>query len=170
MVPPLWPEAHTGAVCKPEPSSLGLLGRDLEPFPPPDPLHPLVVHPPPLPLQHRAHPAVPIAPVPTCQLYQRRRQGLLVIGYPYRVPLCRPGLRKRPADAPLGDAILFPYQFHASPSAGRAQKFPRADSFRIWLSNVRSATARLRRAVSPSIFRNRFAWSTFSPQYSRRQR
>ena len=32
------------------------------------------------------------------------------------------------------------HHFHASPPAGRAQKFPRAASFRIWLSNVRSAT------------------------------
>ena len=65
MVPPLWPEAHTGAVCKPESAPLGLLGWYLETFHPPDPLHPLVVYSPPLPLQHGSHPAVPITPVPT---------------------------------------------------------------------------------------------------------
>ena len=169
MVLSLWPEAHTGAVGKPEPSPLGLLGRDLEPLQPPDPLHPLVVHSPPITSQQGTHPAVPITSVPAGQLHQRPREGLLVIGYCYRVPLCSPGLRKRPAGAPFGDAIPLLYQFHASPSAGRAQKFPRAASFRIWLSTVRSATARLRRAFSPSISRNRFAWSTLSPPYSRRQ-
>ena len=152
------------------PSPLGLLGRDLEPFQPPDPLHLLVVHSPPITSQQGTHPAVPITSVPAGQLHQRPREGLLVIGYCYRVPLCSPGLRKRPAGAPFGDAIPLLYQFHALPSAGRAQKFPRAASFRIWLSTVRSATARLRRAFSPSISRNRFAWSTLSPPYSRRQR
>ena len=45
--------------------------------------------------------------------------------------------------------VLLLYQCHASPSAGRAQKFPRDASFKIWLSTVRSATALRRRAFSP---------------------
>ena len=61
VVPSLWPQ------CKPESAPFGLFGWYLESFPSPDPLHPLVVHSPSLPLQHGSHPPVPIPSVPTGQ-------------------------------------------------------------------------------------------------------
>jgi len=39
----LWPQADAGAVCEPETPALGLPGRYLEAFSPPDALYPLVV-------------------------------------------------------------------------------------------------------------------------------
>lgn len=40
-------QPHAGPVIEPAPAFLRLLGRHLEPLPPPDPLHPLDVHRPP---------------------------------------------------------------------------------------------------------------------------
>ena len=55
-------------------------------------------------------------------------------------------------------------------TTGRAQKFPSATSFSIWLSNVRSATALLRRPFSASSSFKRLAWSKLKPPYSFRHR
>ena len=88
VVPSLWPQPHAGAVSKPESAPFGLFGWYLESFPSPDPLHPLVVHSPSLPLQHGSHPPVPIPSVPTGQPNHCHRQGLLIIGHCCSVPLC----------------------------------------------------------------------------------
>ena len=57
VVPSLRPQPHAGAVSKPESTPLGLFGSHFESFPPPDPLHPLVLHSPSIPLQHGTSPA-----------------------------------------------------------------------------------------------------------------
>jgi hypothetical protein len=44
MLRPLRPQADTGAVGQPQAAALGLPRRSLQPFAPPDPLDPLVVH------------------------------------------------------------------------------------------------------------------------------
>jgi putative transposase len=58
----------------------------------------------------------------------------------------------------------------AAPSPRGAQKFPRAASWRINLSSVRSEIARRSRPFSFSRSFSRRAWSVFRPPYSLRQR
>lgn len=62
MVRPLWPQTDAGPIVEPEPTSPGLLLRNLQPLPPPDALHPLRVHhPADIPKQGR-DPSVAVAP------------------------------------------------------------------------------------------------------------
>ena len=101
MVLVLRPQADAGAVRKPKTSSLGLLGRNLQPLTAPDPLDPLVVHEPARITQQRADLAVAVAPISTRQLDQVSREGLLVTSAPRRLALCRAVLSERPARATL---------------------------------------------------------------------
>ena len=54
----------------------------------------------------------------------------------------------------------------AAATAGRAQKFPEAASFRISFSSVSSDTALRSRSFSFSSSLRRFTWSPFRPPYS----
>ena len=54
------PQPDARSVVEPQPTSLRLPLRDLQPLLPPDPLHPLVVHPPALDAELRLHPRPPV--------------------------------------------------------------------------------------------------------------
>ena len=62
MVGPLRPQPEARPIIQPRPPALGLLGSHLQPFGPPDALHPLVIAPSSLPPQQGRDPAVAIPP------------------------------------------------------------------------------------------------------------
>src|SRR5690606_3480361 len=158
------PEARP--VVQPEPSPLWLLLRHLQPLLAPDPLHPLAVHVPPRITQQRRHTAVAVATVLLRQSDDVLGERLLVISPARHLALRRSVLPEHAADPPLGHRHHASDVIDAAPPTRGAQKFPRAASWRISLSSVRSDTARRSRAFSFSrsfIWR---AWSTFRPPYS----
>src|SRR5215213_4827554 len=171
MVRLLRPQPQARAVAQPEPALLGLLPRDLKPFPPPEPLDTLAVDPPTGLAQQRRDPAIAVAAVPSGECDdvggQRRR---LVVGRARRLALRGAVLAENPAGSSLGHAELGDNMLHAGAAASRAQKFPRAASARIILSSLRSDTARHSRVFSASSSLKRLIWSPFSPPYSARQR
>ena len=117
------------------------LWRHLQTFPPPYPLHSLMIHPPAVVPQQRRDPAITVASVPCGQPDDLADQPLLVIGDLALMPLRRPRLPDRPARPPFRDAHHVTYMFDGPASFGRAQKFPRFTSFKMALSNDRSATS-----------------------------
>ena len=139
----LRPQPDAGAVVQPQPAALRLALRHLQAFTPPDPLDPLVVHPPARRMQHRGHPAVTVAPVLLGQRDDVAGQRLLVIR-PARATqaLRRPVLAKHAAHASLGHRELSLQLVDAALTPRGAWKFPRAASCRMSLSSVRSKIAR----------------------------
>ncbi len=98
------PQPQARAVRQPEPAPLGLLGRDLEPLAPPDPLHPLVVdHPARGRAQQLGDLAVAVAAVPARELDDVGGEPLLVVPAPRELALRRAVLAERSAHAALGD-------------------------------------------------------------------
>ena len=152
----LGPQPHTGTVVQPQPPSPGLPGRHLQPLPPPDPLHPFVVHHPAAAPEQGGDPAVPVPAEPGGQRHDVIGQGLLVISSHRPVALGRSRMPQSLAGPPLGNSQATPDVFDTAAAAGGAQKFPSAASLRIWLSRVNSATALLSRPFSvSSCFRRR---------------
>ena len=92
VVRSLGPQTHAGAVIEPQTSSLGLLGRHLQPFPSPDPLYSLVVHIPTLHPQQSGDPAITVPAIPTGQLYDLLGQALLILSRYRLIPMRRPGM------------------------------------------------------------------------------
>src|SRR5215212_4927393 len=170
MVRVLRPQPQARAVAQPEPALLGLLLRDLEPFPPPEPLDTLAVDPPTGLAQQRRDPAIAVAAVPSGERDDVGGQRRLVVGRARRLALRGTVLAENPAGSSLGHAELGDNMLHAGAAASRAQKFPRAASARIILSSVRSDTARRSRVFSASSSLKRLIWSPVSPPYSARQR
>src|SRR5215475_5891438 len=116
MARPAGPQTDAGPVVKPEPAALGLLAGDLQPLTPPDPLDPLVIHPPALAAQQRGDPPVAVAAVGSGQTHDRIRQSLLVIGDDRAIALRRARLAERPADTTLGHGELLPDSFDTVPA------------------------------------------------------
>jgi hypothetical protein len=165
------PQPEAGPVRRPEPATLGLLGRDLEPLTPPDPLHPLVVHDPARGrAQQLGHLAVAVAAVLARKLDDVGGEPFLVVPAPRAFALRRTMLAERSAHTALGDLALVSDVLDAGATPRGAQWFPEAASFRISLSSVRSATARRSRAFSVSSSFRPLTWLVLSPPYSWRQR
>src|SRR4029077_1636035 len=68
------PEPYALTVVKPQTPPRTLLLRYFQPFPPPDPLHPILAHRPAGLIQQRRDPAIAVAPVLTRQSDKRRGQ------------------------------------------------------------------------------------------------
>lgn len=162
------PQTDAGAIGEPQSPALRLLLWHLQPLASPDPLDPFVVHEPAFNAQQRCHPTKAVTAVLSCPADARRRQRFLVILNDRAVALARSGLTQHRAGPTFRDRITFHHVRHAAAATLGAYQFPSATSFRISLSEVRSATARLSRVFSCSF--RRCAWSIFRPQYSRRQR
>jgi len=156
-------QPNAGAVVQPKPALLCLFLRDFKPFPPPDPLDTLVIYvPASIVQQARDHPIAVAAELP--------RQLDDVLGQPFfiwqaagHLALRRTMLPECAADPALRYAKGLPHMDNTLTAAGRAQKFcwrcpsgPRAASFKINFSIVRSDTARLRRWFSVSSSFSRF--------------
>jgi hypothetical protein len=82
MVRVLRPQPQARAIMEPEPALLGLLPRDLQPLPSPDPLDPLAVHRPARLPQQGGDPAVAVAAVPGGERDDVGGQRRLVVGCP----------------------------------------------------------------------------------------
>jgi hypothetical protein len=81
----LGPQPDARAVGQPEPSTLGLLGGNLQPLASPDPFHPLVVDQPTCPAQQRADLAVAVAAIATRQLDEIGSECRLILTAPRRL-------------------------------------------------------------------------------------
>jgi hypothetical protein len=88
---------------EPQPSSLGLLGRDLEALTLPDALDPLVVDQPACCLQERGDLAIAIPAIEPGQRDDVGREPLLVLFAPRPLALCRAMLAERRTGAALGN-------------------------------------------------------------------
>jgi len=93
-----------------------LLAGDLQPLTPPDPLDPLVIHPPARAAQQGGDPPVAIAAVGSGQTHDRIRQSLLVTGHERVIAVRRARLAERPADTTLGDVELLPDSLDTAPA------------------------------------------------------
>ena len=105
MVRTLRPKPDAGAVVQPQPTPLRLPRRNLQPLPPPDPLHPLGVHPPARLAQQRRDPAIPVATVLTRQLDDVGGQPRLVGAAPRRLALRGAVLAEGAPGPALADAV-----------------------------------------------------------------
>ena len=135
---------------EPQPTSLRLPLRHLQPLLPPDPLHPLVLHPPALDAEHVRDASVAVAAESTRESHDITSERPLVTRHFPRPALGRAWLPEHPARSPLRRPELLTYTHHTTSSALGAQKFPSAASSSISLSSVKSATARFRRPFSRS--------------------
>jgi hypothetical protein len=117
----LWPQADARSLRQPQTTALGLLLGDLQPFTPPDPLHPLVVDQPARVPQQGRDLAVAVAAVSAGKLDDVGRQPLLVIAALRCLALCRAVLAERRAGATLGDANLTTNMLDAGTPTRRAQ-------------------------------------------------
>jgi hypothetical protein len=101
------PQAEARSIRQPEPATLGLLGRNLQPFTPPDPLHPLVVdHPAGRGPQQLGDLAVAVAAVLPGELDDVGGEPFLVIPAPRKLALRRTVLAECCAGAALGNPEL----------------------------------------------------------------
>ena len=164
------PQPDARSVVEPQPTSLRLPLRHLQPLLPPDPLHPLVLHPRALDAEHVRDASVAVAAESTRESHDITSERPLVTRHFPRPALGRLWLPEHPARSPLRRPELLTYTHHTTSSALGAQKFPSAASSRISLSSVKSAIARFRRPFSRSSSFRRRAWLTFIPPYSRLHR
>ena len=156
MIGMLGPKPDARSVIQPEPASLRLFLGNLQPLPPPDPLDTLGIHRPTLGPQHRRDPAIAIAAIPGGEPDDVGGQRLLICSAFRRLALGRTMLAQNPAGKALRDGELHHDMVDAAATAGRAQKFPEAASFRISFSSVRSDTALRSRSFSFSRSLRRF--------------
>jgi hypothetical protein len=103
MIAMLGAKPDARAVVQPEPTALGLPGRDLQPLASPDPLDPLVVDEPAGPAQQLGNLAIAIATILPGQLDEIGRQPLLVVTALRDLALRRAMLAEGRTGAPLGD-------------------------------------------------------------------
>ena len=106
VVRPLRAQPDAGTVIEPEPGPFRLLlgdpgsspGQALEPFAPPDPLDPLVVHMPACVTEHGRDTAIPVSAVLAGQFDDVGGQPVLIVAAPWnlaaRVERCWPSVRQ----------------------------------------------------------------------------
>ena len=150
MVQPAWPETNARAVIQPQPAPLRLLRWNLQALAPPDAFDTLVVHAPAFRAQQRRDPPITIAAILPGQADDSRRKRCFIIRDDWLIALRRPWLAKNLTGMAFTHPVRPPNVPHTATAALGAYQFPSAASFKISLSSVRSATARLRRAFSRS--------------------
>jgi len=121
VVRPLRAEPDAGAVIEPETAPLCLSRGDFQPFAPPDPLDPLVVHLPARLVEHAGDHAVPIPTVLTGQLDDVLGQALFVRLALRDLALRRSVLPECAPDPALRYAEGLAHTVDAVPPARRAQ-------------------------------------------------
>ena len=154
MVAILRTQPDTGSVIEPKPSLLRLLHWHFKPLTSPQTFDTFVIHLPASVSQQGRGPAIAISTVLPCQLDHVRDQAIFVSTTNRHTPLRRAVLAKDTANSTLRNLHLAASQVDTGAATRGAQKFPRAASDRINLSNVSSETARRRRSFS--------FWSRFS--------
>ena len=121
MVRVLGAQTHAGPVGEPQSATLGLPVGNLEPFAPPDPLDPLVVHQPAGVAQQGRDLAVAVAAVLPGKLDDVGRQPLFVVAALRCLALRRAMLAERRTGATLGYAKLTTNMLDAGTATRRAQ-------------------------------------------------
>ena len=120
MAGALRPKTDARAVIQPEPAAFRLFLRHFQPFPPPDAIDPLEVHPPTLGTKQRGDPAIAVATVSRRQTDDRRGQRFFIIADD-RLPALRCArLADHGASMALGDINPGAHMLDAIPAAGRA--------------------------------------------------
>ncbi len=144
----LRPQAEARSIIEPQAPALWLALWDFEALAPSDPLDPFMVHHPPCMAQQCRHPAIAVATILLCQRDDILRERLFAIRPARYLALRRSMLAQHPADPSLGHRKLPSQMVNTASPPRRVQKFPRAASCKISLSNVRSEIARRRRRFS----------------------
>ena len=134
-------EADTRSVIQPQATSLWLPLGHFQPLGAPDALHALAVHRPAGHLQQVGDALVAVAAEAGGQSDDRRGEGVLVVSDLWLVALGGAVLAQSPAGSALGDVQPLTDCLDACAPPRGAQKFPRAASWRMSLSRVRSETA-----------------------------
>jgi hypothetical protein len=117
MVWALGAKPDAGAVIEPETAAFGLFLGNLQPLAPPQPLDPLVVHPPTRISQHRCNLAIAIAAIAPGQFDQIGYQAVFMLTAPRDSALCRAMLAERRTGAALGDRQNLPDMVDTRPAA-----------------------------------------------------
>ena len=120
MIRALWPQPDARAVIEPESTFPGLLVRDLQPLPPPDPFHSLAVNLPACMPQQRRDPAVAVAAISGGQRDDIGGEPRLVVGRAWRLALRGAVLAENPASPSLGYTERGNHMLHASAPASGA--------------------------------------------------
>ena len=120
--------SHAGPISQPQPPALRLFLGHFQPFPPPQPLHALVIHEPALPTQQPCNPPIAIPAIHRRQLDHPIHQPRFIRRHGARVPVRRPRVADHATGPPLRDRPLAADARHRLPASGRAQKFPEATS------------------------------------------
>ena len=120
MIGMFGPQPNTGAIVQPKPALFSLFLWNFEPFPPPDPLDPLVVYMPASVVQQPGDHPITIAPKLSGQFDDVRSQPLFIWLATGHLALRRTMLPECAAGPALGYAKGLPHMVDATPSAGRA--------------------------------------------------
>src|SRR4051812_37704772 len=136
------PQSDARAIIKPEPASLRLLLRNLQPLQPPDPLDAFDVHHPTGVPQHGCDPSIAITAVLGGECDDVGGQSRLITRHHWSLALCGSMLAKNPTRKAFGDAMLGNDTIHAGTGAGGVSHFPGAPSLRMIFSSVKSETPR----------------------------
>jgi hypothetical protein len=135
-----WTKAYTRSVIEPQSSPFRLFPRHFQTFLTPESLDSLMIHMPSFPLEQHGDPAIPISPILTCQPRDAFSETLCRFVYLRWLSLGRSGLSQHLTDTAFRMTTILLQLLDCPTLLGRAQKFPRAASFKIELSIVRSAT------------------------------
>ena len=101
MVAPFRSQPNTGAVIEPEAALLSLFLGDFQPFAPPDPFDPLVVHVPACVVQQARHHPIAVSPILTGQFDDIFGEALFVGSSLRNLTLGGAVLTENPAGATL---------------------------------------------------------------------
>ena len=121
MIAVLGAKPNAGAVAQPEPTVLGLPGRDLQPLAPPDPLDPLIVDQPAGPAQQFGDLAIAVAAILPDQLDDVGGQPCLVVSTLRDLALRRAMLTECRASTALGNRQRSSNMLDAGAAARGAQ-------------------------------------------------
>ena len=114
------PKPHTRSIVKPQPSSWLLLLRYLQPFTTPDPLDPVLAHPPARTYQQRRDPAIPVASILAGKSNDGLSQTIFVFALCRPIALPATGLLRQIARSPLTDPMLRTLMLDRTPPPFRA--------------------------------------------------
>jgi hypothetical protein len=148
MVAIFGPEANTRAIVEPKPSFLRLFHGHFEPLTSPQALNTLVVHQPTCIPQQSRNPTIAVATILAGQLDHVCDQPILISSANGQTSLCGSVLPQDTTNPSFRHPDVTTDVVDASTTTRGAQKFPRAASDSMSLSNVRSDTARRNRSFS----------------------
>ncbi len=148
MVAIFGPETNARAIVEPKPAFLRLFHGHFEPLTSPQALDTLVVHQPTCIPQQSRNPTIAVSTILAGQLDYVCNQTILVSSANGQTSLCGSMLPQDTTNPSFRHPDVTTDVVDASTTTRGAQKFPRAASDSMSLSNVRSDTARRNRSFS----------------------